>query len=95
MERQQHDTTSLPVSYLSNGFRTIGLKSPPVLLTTFFVRLPVNDRPASVSQAAESETSEDEEEYNTLPTVEATPEAGTAHQERREGADVRIRGHLC
>ncbi|CAM9304513.1 unnamed protein product [Ectocarpus sp. 12 AP-2014] len=35
-------------------------------------------------KAGESETSEDEGEHNTSPTREATPEAGTTHQERRQ-----------
>ncbi|CAN0082320.1 unnamed protein product, partial [Ectocarpus sp. 12 AP-2014] len=35
-------------------------------------------------KAGESEVSEDEEEHSTSPTVEATPEAGITHQERRQ-----------
>ncbi|CAN0287557.1 unnamed protein product, partial [Ectocarpus sp. 12 AP-2014] len=35
-------------------------------------------------KAGESEMSEDEEEHNTSPTVEATSEAGTTYQERQE-----------
>ena len=58
------------------------------------MRLPVDYRCASVSQAGESEMSEDEEEHNTSPTVEATSEAGTSYQERQEVSEVGTSGRL-
>ncbi|CAN0541405.1 unnamed protein product [Ectocarpus sp. 8 AP-2014] len=41
-------------------------------------------------KAVESEISEDEEEHNKSPTVEAIPGAGTTHQERREVSERSI-----